>query len=98
MNAASSAARLHALGEQPGVDPAGELADHLGQRHAHRVGVGVADQRAVELDHLRPQDGHLLQARVAGAGVVEGDQRAALAQLVRSAGAARRGRRRACAR
>ena len=73
---------LDALGEQPGVDPAGELAEHLGQGHAHRVGVGVADQRAVELHDLRAQGGELLQARVAAAGVVQGDQGAARAQLV----------------
>ena len=53
---------LDALGEQPGVDAAGELAEHLGQRDPHRVGVGVADERPVQLDDLRPQDRELLQA------------------------------------
>ena len=73
---------LDALGEQPGVDPAGELPEHLRQGHPDGVGVGVADQRPVELDHLRAQGGELLQPRVAAAGVVEGDQGAAAAQLV----------------
>ena len=89
---------LDALGQQPGVDPAGELAEHLGQGHAHRVGVGVADQGAVELDHLRAQRGELLQPGVAAAGVVQGDQRTARRAARRTAGAARRGRAPGCAR
>ena len=73
---------LDALGQQPGIDPAGELAEHLGQRHADRVGVGVADQGAVQLHDLGAQGGELLQPRVAAAGVVQGDERAPLAELV----------------
>src|SRR4051812_39894176 len=73
---------LQAFGEHPGVDPAGELAEHLGQRHPHRIGVGVADQRPVQLDDLRSQGGQLLQAGVAAACVVQGDEGAAAAQLV----------------
>jgi len=74
--------RLHALGEQPGVHPAGELAEQFGQRELGLVGDGVLDQRAVELDQVRPEPGHLLQTGVARAGVVQGQQRAAVGEPV----------------
>jgi hypothetical protein len=42
--------------------------------------VDAGDQRAVHLDDVRAQADQLLEAGVAGAGVVERDPRAALAQ------------------
>ena len=73
---------LHALGQQPGVDPAGELAEQTGQGQLDLVVVGVGDQGAVELDQVRPHPGDLLQPGVARARVVQGQQPAALGQLV----------------
>ena len=53
----------------------------LQQRLARAVGVRAVDQRAVELEDVGRDPDHLLQARVARSGVVEGDQRTTPAQL-----------------
>ena len=73
---------LDALGQQPGVDAAAELAEQLGEGELHLVAVGAVDEGPVQLDEVRAELRHLLQARVAGAGVVEGQQGAAQRELV----------------
>ena len=58
----------------------GEADQRLQQRLARAVGVRAVDQRAVELEDVGRDPDDLLQARVARAGVVERDPRAAGAQ------------------
>ena len=72
---------LDALGADGRADVAGEAHERLDQRHARRVGVDVADQGPVELDDVGAHPHQLLEPGVAGAGVVDRDQRAALAQV-----------------
>ena len=72
---------LDALGADGGADPAGEADQRLDQRHPHRVGVDGAGQLQVELDDVGADPHDLLEPGVAGAGVVDRDPGAALAEL-----------------
>ena len=72
---------LDPLGADGRADVAGEAHERLDQRHPRRVVVDVADQRPVELDDVGAHPHQLLEAGVAGAGVVDRDLRAALAQV-----------------
>ena len=73
---------LDALGQHRGVDPAGEGADHLHQRALRLVAVDPGDQLAVQLDDVRADPDQVLEPGVAGARVVDGDQRARVAEPV----------------
>ena len=88
---------LDALGADGRADVAGEAHERLDQRHPGGVAVDVVDQGAVELDDVRAHPHQLLEPRVAGAGVVDRDLRAALAQVGdrRRRASRRRGRTRA---
>ena len=72
---------LDALGDDPRVDARRELAQRLDDRGLRRVVVEVVHERAVDLDEVRVQRGDARERAVAGAGVVDGDERAARAQL-----------------
>ena len=58
-------------GDQLGPEARGEQADGLDDGELGRIGVGVADEAAVELDVLRAQAQDVLEAVVAGAGVLD---------------------------
>ena len=64
-----------------GVDVARVADEGADQRGLDRVGVDAGGQRAVELDDVRLQAHDVGQAGVAGAGVVDGEARAAPAQV-----------------
>ncbi len=72
---------LDALAADGGAGGAGERDQRLEQGVARRVAVGAVHERAVDLEDVRRDADHLLEPGVAGAGVVERDARAALAQL-----------------
>ncbi len=68
---------LDALGDDPGADLAGE--GDGGAQHGLAAGVEVdaGDHSAAELEEVGADLGHVLERGEAGAGVVDGDQRAA---------------------
>ena len=72
---------LDALAADRGAGGAGERDERLEQRVARRVAVRAVHQRAVDLEDVGRDADQLLQAGVAGAGVVERDAGAARAQL-----------------
>jgi hypothetical protein len=63
---------LDPLGQHPGVELAGEAAQHLDQGRLGRVAVAAGDQRPVQLDQVGAEQHQVLEAGVAGAGVVDG--------------------------
>ena len=81
-------AALDARGHERGAQPLGEEADGLDDRELGRVGVGVADEPAVELDVLGAQAHDVLEAVVAAAGVLDGDVAAGGADAVERGGQA----------
>ena len=58
----------------------GELGERRGHRAAHRIAVEVAGEADVELDDVGAELEDVPQARIAGAGVVDGDAHAGVAQ------------------
>jgi hypothetical protein len=72
---------LDPLAADRGAGVGGERGERLEQREAGGIGVGAADEGAVDLEDVRRDADQLLEAGVPGAGVVERDPRAAGAQL-----------------
>ena len=79
-------AALDARGDQRGAEAPGEQADGLDDGELGRIGVRVADEAAVELDVLRAQAQDVLEAVVAGAGVLDRDVAAGGADAVERGG------------
>ena len=73
--------RLDALGADGRADNAGEADEGLDERHPRRIAIDLVDEIAVDLDDVRAHPHELLEPGVAGAGVVDGDHRSALAQV-----------------
>ena len=65
---------LDTLGDQPGVDAAGELAEHLDERRLCRVTVQVRNQRTVELHEIGVQRQDVMHAGISRAGVVHSNK------------------------
>ena len=74
---------LDPLRDDARADVAAEGEERHHQRAACAVGVDGGDQRAVDLDELRPQLRDDSHAGVAGAGIVDGDAEAARSQFRR---------------
>ena len=72
---------LDSLGADDRPGAIREAHERLHQSHPCRVGADRLGQRPVQLDDVRAQPHQLLQARVAGSGVVDRDPAAALAEL-----------------
>jgi len=68
---------LQTLGANPGPETVGEPYEELRQCLPGGVVANAVDQRTVEFDDVGPDAHELLQPRVAGAGVVDGDATAA---------------------